>query len=147
MSDHEVRIVYFSSVSNNTERFAEKLDIKNERLPLKRQDPFLYVDYKYCLMLPTYGGGTPQGAVPKQVIKFLNEKSNRDLCVGVIATGNTNFGSAYLLGGKTVAKKLQVPLLYGLEMAGLDTDVTNVQNGLLDFYADYVNGDKKLQMV
>jgi Protein involved in ribonucleotide reduction len=44
----------------------------------------------FYLVTPTYGGGSHKGAdVPKQVIRFLNEESNRKLLRGVIASGNT----------------------------------------------------------
>ncbi len=36
----------------------------------------------YVLIVPTYGGGNIKGAVPKQVIKFLNDRHNRGLCAG-----------------------------------------------------------------
>jgi protein involved in ribonucleotide reduction len=130
-----VRIVYFSSVTENTKKFVDRLGFPAERLPLRRNDPSLTVDYDYVLVIPTYGGGTPEGAVPKQVIKFLNVKSNRDHCLGVIGAGNMNFGEGYLLGAKVAARKLNVPMMYGFELAGLDTDVVKVHNGLTEFFS------------
>jgi protein involved in ribonucleotide reduction len=70
------RLVYFSSVSGNTARFVEKLGQDADRIPLLPSEPFLHADGPYVLVLPTYGGGNGHGAVPKQVIKFLNDEHN-----------------------------------------------------------------------
>ena len=73
-------LVYFSSVSENTHRFVEKLGVPAIRIPLHGR---IEVDEPYVLVLPTYGGGraTPDindgGYVPKQVIAFLNNEHNR----------------------------------------------------------------------
>ena len=97
-------------------------------------DPPLRVDEEYVLVVPTYGGGSVKGAVPKQVIAFLNNPDNRALCRGVIASGNTNFGQAYCLAGDIIAGKLGVPFLYRYELLGTPTDVARVRQGLEDFW-------------
>lgn len=128
------RIVYFSSVSENTRRFVERLDMPARRIPLRRGDEPLHVDEPYVLFTPTYGAGNGQGAVPKQVIRFLNDEQNRSNIRGVVASGNTNFGSAYCLAGKIVARKTKVPYLYGFELLGTTEDVHRVREGLEDFW-------------
>lgn len=128
-------LVYFSSVSGNTARFMEKLGLAARRIPLYAKDDALRVHRPYVLVLPTYGGGNGKGAVPKQVIRFLNDEHNRSLIRGVIAAGNTNFGSAYALAGDVVSAKCQVPLLYRFEVFGTQDDVTVVRNGLETFWA------------
>lgn len=128
-------IVYFSSVSENTHRFVEKLGLTAQRIPLRSKDEPLVVTDEYVLILPTYGGGTTKGgAVPKQVIRFLNDTRNRSLIRGVIAAGNTNFGEAFCLAGEIVAKKCDVPYLYRFELLGTDQDVIRVREGLAQFW-------------
>ena len=127
-------LVYFSSASENTHRFVGKLGFRSARIPLRPKEAPLTVDEEYILLVPTYGGGSVKGAVPKQVIKFLNDSRNRSLCRGVIASGNTNFGEAYCLAGDIIASKLNVPLLYRYELLGTPTDVVRVQEGLEDFW-------------
>ena len=127
-------LVYFSSVSGNTHRFIEKLGLPAERIPLYPKDPFLTVNEPFVLILPTYGGGPSTKAVPKQVIKFLNNEHNRGLLRGVIAAGNTNFGEAYGLAGDIVAQKCGVPHLYRFELFGTEDDVHAVQQGLEKFW-------------
>ena len=127
-------LVYFSSVSENTHRFIERLGIEAQRIPLKPTEPFLRVQDPYVLVLPTYGGGREGGAVPRQVITFLNDARNRSLIRGVIAAGNTNFGAAYCIAGSIISAKCQVPYLYAFELLGTTEDVTRVRDGLGRFW-------------
>jgi protein involved in ribonucleotide reduction len=127
-------LVYFSSASQNTHRFVERLGLEAHRIPLRATEPFLTVDEEYVLVVPTYGGGNQGGAVPRQVIKFLNDAGNRRLCRAVIAAGNTNFGTAYCIAGDIVAAKLGVPYLYRFELLGTAEDVSRVREGLGQFW-------------
>jgi protein involved in ribonucleotide reduction len=127
-------LVYFSSVSGNTARFIEKLGARAVRLPLHPTDPAPVVDEPYVLVTPTYGGGqgrgVEKGAVPKQVIRFLNDEHNRSLIRGVISAGNTNFGEHFCLAGDIISRKCHVPHLYRLEVFGTPEDVERVSAGL-----------------
>lgn len=124
------RLVYFSSTSGNTHRFVQRLGLAADRIPLRPTDPFLVADEPYVLIVPTYGGGNLGGAVPRQVIKFLNDQHNRSLIRGVIAAGNTNFGEAYCIAGRIIAAKCAVPHLYSFELLGTTEDVVRVREGL-----------------
>jgi protein involved in ribonucleotide reduction len=133
-----VRVVYFSSVSENTHRFVQKLGLPAARIPLKGA---IEVDEPFVLILPTYGGGRANGPdpedgsyVPKQVIAFLNNEHNRSLLRGVIAAGNTNFGAEFCYAGDVVARKCKVPYLYRFELMGTVDDVEAVRAGLNDFW-------------
>ena len=130
-------IVYFSSVSENTRRFVDRLDLPAERIPVRAGEDPLRVREPYVLIVPTYGGGNGRGAVPKQVIKFLNDEGNRSLIRGVVAAGNTNFGSAYCIAGNIVARKCRVPHLYNFELLGTTEDVLRVREGLGQFWLQH----------
>lgn len=127
-------LVYFSSVSGNTARFIEKLGKRALRIPLRPTDPPLHVDEPFVLVTPTYGGGVgrgvEKGAVPRQVIRFLNEERNRRHIRGVISAGNTNFGDAFCLAGDIISRKCSVPHLYRIEVFGTPEDVEHVTEGL-----------------
>lgn len=130
-----VNVVYFSSATNNTKRFVEKLGFDSaRRIPLHATEEPLKVTEDYVLICPTYGGGNLKGAVPKQVIKFLNDEENRSHILGVISSGNTNFGTAYCLAGDIIAAKCRVPHMYKFELLGTPVDVTKVREGLEDFW-------------
>lgn len=129
-----MQIVYFSSTSENTHRFVQKLTCVSHRIPLNLQE-HIVVDSEYILICPTYSGGgkntrghvDTRGAVPKQVIHFLNDEHNRKLCRAVIGTGNTNFGDSFALAGPIIAAKVGVPLAYQFELSGTQEDVARVQ--------------------
>lgn len=123
-------LAYFSSVSGNTARFIEKLEMPAVRIPLHSREQSLVLDEPFVLVTPTYGGGNGLGAVPKQVIRFLNDKRNRSLIRGVISAGNTNFGEAFCLAGDIISRKCTVPHLYRLEVFGTPEDVDRVSDGL-----------------
>lgn len=136
--DGPVRLVYFSSVSENTHRFVQKLGQPAIRIPVKGA---IEVQEPYVLILPTYGGGRANGPdpedgsyVPKQVIAFLNNEHNRSLLRGVIAAGNTNFGAEFCYAGDVVSRKCGVPFLYRFELMGTVDDVEAVRAGLNDFW-------------
>ncbi|HSP75052.1 MAG TPA: class Ib ribonucleoside-diphosphate reductase assembly flavoprotein NrdI, partial [Cryobacterium sp.] len=127
-------IVYFSSTSGNTHRFIEKLGRPAARIPIYARDEPLQVSEPYVLVVPTYGGGDNKGAVPKQVIKFLNDEQNRALIRGVIGAGNTNFGTGYCLAGDIIAQKCKVPHMFRFEVFGTPDDVRIVHDGLESFW-------------
>ena len=140
-------IVYFSSVTENTKRFVEKLDFPSRRIPLTRKESPLTVCEPYVLFCPTYGGGAllngkESRPVPKQVITFLNNPDNRKLLRGVIASGNTNFGADYGRAGDIISAKCRVPYLYRFELMGTDEDVAVVNQGLRQFEYDLAHGTK-----
>ncbi|MEV7595981.1 class Ib ribonucleoside-diphosphate reductase assembly flavoprotein NrdI [Kitasatospora sp. NPDC089797] len=128
-------LVYFSSVSENTKRFVERLGLPAVRIPLHpHREPMPRITGPYVLIVPTYGGGERAGAVPKQVARFLNDPANRALLRGVIASGNTNFGADYCLAGRVISAKCGVPELYRFELLGTEHDVRAVREGLQRFW-------------
>lgn len=128
-------LVFFSSVSENTRRFVDRLDRPAVRIPLRpRVEGLIRVTRPFVLVVPTYGGGERAGAVPKQVISFLNDPANRALIRGVITAGNTNFGEHYCLAGPVISVKCQVPELYRFELLGTQRDIEHVNNGLTRFW-------------
>ncbi|XVL45969.1 class Ib ribonucleoside-diphosphate reductase assembly flavoprotein NrdI [Mycobacterium lepromatosis] len=141
-------LVYFSSVSENTHRFVQKLGVPATRIPLHSRIEF---DEPYVLVLPTYGGGRAApdlqacGYVPKQVIAFLNNEYNRALLCGVIAAGNINFGAEFCYAGDVVSRKCGVPYLYRFELMGTEDDVIAVRAGLANFWKEQTCHQSPLQ--
>ncbi|GGG06007.1 protein NrdI [Rhodococcoides trifolii] len=133
-------LVYFSSASENTHRFVQRLQVPATRIPIRSTGGF-QVDSPYVLIVPTYGGGTNHHGrdtnyVPKPVIKFLNDTHNRSLIRAVIAAGNTNFGDSYCFAGDVISQKCNVPFLYRFELMGTPEDVDRVREGLGEFWED-----------
>lgn len=127
-------LVYFSSASGNTARFVARLGLDAARIPISPADEMPDFARPYVLMTPTFADGAGRGAVPKQVIRFLNDPGRRALVRGVIAAGNRNFGATYALAGRVIAEKCNVPLLYSYELAGTEDDIARVRAGLEKFW-------------
>jgi len=127
-------LVYYSSRSENTHRFVQKLGLGGLRLPVGAAAAPPVAREPYVLVLPTFGGHDGKGSVPRPVIHFLNLEANRSLIRGVIASGNTNFGADFCRAGNVVAHKCAVPLLYRFELLGTPEDVANVTKGLERFW-------------
>ncbi|MCY1229137.1 Protein NrdI [compost metagenome] len=127
-------LIYFSSASENTRRFVEKLGRDAARIPLHQREAELVASEPFVLVVPTYGGTDGEGSVPKQVIRFLNNPQNRALIRGVIGAGNTNFGDNYCMAGDIIAFKCQIPHLYRFELMGTPEDVRLVNQGLDKFW-------------
>ncbi|MBB4191374.1 protein involved in ribonucleotide reduction [Rhizobium aethiopicum] len=125
-------IVYYSSRSGNTHRFVAKLGLRAARIPLGAEA--IHIREPYVLISPTYCGDGGKGAVPRQVIRFLNDAENRSNIRGVIAAGNSNFGETYGLAGDVISRKCQVPYLYRFELLGTAEDVANVKDGMGRFW-------------
>jgi len=126
----EPLIVYFSSPTSNTYRFVEKLGFRSIRIPDSSKSIMEAVDRAFVLISPTYAHEDGSNAVPKPVIRFLNNKRNRSLMLGVIGAGNRNFGDTFALAANVISNKCKVPLLYKFELSGTPTDVINVQQGV-----------------
>ena len=121
-------VVYFSSVSENTKRFVEKLGIPSYRIPLPLNEASTYTHERdSVLVTPTYGGGNEGATVPKQVIKFLNNPENRKHIKAVIGGGNTNFGEHFCRAGEIIAAKLGVPMIYRFEITGTPEEVVEAK--------------------
>lgn len=72
---HEPARLLFQQL-RNTQRFIERLGLPAVRIPLNERER-IQVDEPYILIVPSYGGGGTAGAVPRQVIRFLNDEHNR----------------------------------------------------------------------
>ncbi|MDO5032998.1 class Ib ribonucleoside-diphosphate reductase assembly flavoprotein NrdI [Corynebacterium sp.] len=128
-------VVYFSSATENTHRFVEKLGLPSARIPLRLSDEPLTVNEPYVLICPTYGGGASishqnSRPVPRQVIRFLNDEHNRSFIRAVISSGNSNFGGDFGLAGDVISAKCKVPYVYRFELMGTDDDVRICREGL-----------------
>ncbi len=127
-------LVYFSSKSLNTHRFIEKTGLRARRIPLDPQEEMIKVNEPYILVSPTYADAQGGGAVPKQVIRFLNDPENRAYIRGVIAAGNRNFGQYYGYAGNVISARCGVPCFYKFELMGTPDDVEMVRNGVRELW-------------
>lgn len=92
------QLVYFSSSSENTQRFIERLGLPAVRIPLNERER-IQVDEPYILIVPSYGGGGTAGAVPRQVIRFFLTTSTTGRC----------FAALLLLVIATLVRRMAAP--------------------------------------
>lgn len=126
-----IDIVYFSNYSENTKRFAEKLDENTYRIPISTSADSTPVRIRdFVLLVPTYGNGEGRTAIPRQVRYFLNVKENRDLLRGVVGMGNMNFGNNFCKAADLISAKTGVPVIAKVEIFGTQDDVNKVTERL-----------------
>lgn len=126
----EPLIVYYSSSSANTCRFVQNLGIRAIRIPISMKEEMSPISEPYILICPTYADDDGSKAVPKQVIKFLNNPKHRELMLGVVASGNRNFGEMFAYAGTVISRKCNVPVLYRFELSGTPEDIINIKMGV-----------------
>lgn len=135
MLDH---VVYFSSTTENTKRFVEKLELENTRIPLTKKEIMPIVEKPYVLIIPTYGGGASlmgreSHPIMPQIKRFLENDTNVKNLKAVIASGNRNFFEDYCIAGDIISKKYNIPYVYRFELLGTTEDVDIVKQGLKNF--------------
>ena len=126
-----IDIVYFSNYSGNTKRFVEKLNGNITRIPIDTASGGIpLASREFVLFVPTYGGGSENSAIPRQVRRFLNIKENRDLLRGVVGFGNTNFGEHFCKAAEIISRKTGVPIVGRVEIFGTNEDVIKIKERL-----------------
>ena len=119
---HTPLIYYWSSPTGNTAALARKLP--HTTLPIS---PHTHTTQPYILIVPSYD--QPRGGfIPKQVERFLEHNSHN--MIGVIGTGNINFGQHYCQAAKDIAKQYGVPLLARVDMRGNEQDLARITQGI-----------------
>ena len=85
----------------------------------------------YVLMTPTYD--QPRGGfTPKPVQTFLDKHAH--LMVGVIGSGNRNFGDHYCQAAHDISKQFNVPVLWRIEIMGSQEDLAIVDSGMSEHW-------------
>ena len=116
------RWIFYSSKTGNTARLLAQAGLQGARIPRTAEEPQPPVDGPFILVTPSFGDASGKGAVPKAVIRFLNDPAHRQHLQGVVACGDRNFGAAFAQAGDVIAAKCQVPLLWRVEMFGGPSD-------------------------
>lgn len=115
-------LVAYASKTGNVKSFVSKLGqqcditthhIKQENIE-KMNEPFILITYT-----------TGIGKIPEEVSEFLSH--NAHLMIGVVGSGNMNWGSMYCMASVNVATKYDVPLIHRFEMRGMPNDVRIVK--------------------
>lgn len=60
------RLIYFSSISGNTHRFMQKLDLPSLQIPLYAKDEAVHATAPYVLVTPPTAGATATERCPNR---------------------------------------------------------------------------------
>lgn len=111
-------LVVYLSLTGNTRRFIEKLNINS--LELKHTNPLVEVSEDYVVIIPTYSD-----TISNIACDFIDYKNNRNYLKGIIGGGEKNFGRNYIFSAKDVSRKYNTPLIFDFEKSGTNEDVEN----------------------
>jgi protein involved in ribonucleotide reduction len=116
-------IYYYSSSSGLVRSFAERLGRPVFNLA-EREHRVSEADGPWVLLTPSYKSGNDRNdTVPEGVLRFLASDVNRRRMVGVIGSGNRNFGVHYQRACRVVAARSGRPVLFEFELSGTPWDV------------------------
>ena len=116
-------IVYYSRFKN-TEKMLKKLQVEIPAVSISEYDG----KENFVLITPTYG----IGEIPEEVEKFLAVHHVKML--GVISSGNMNWGARFAISGKLISEKYNVPWLYKYELTGNKNDIEKIRKVLFYYY-------------
>lgn len=116
-------VYYYSSSSGLVRSFAEQLGRPVFNLA-EREHRQSEVDGPWVLLTPSYKTGNPlNDTIPEGVRRFLRSPVNRRAMVGVMGSGNRNFGTHYQLAARQIAARSGRPVLFEFEISGTPWDV------------------------
>lgn len=140
MSVRQTPVYYYSSASGLVRSFAERLDRPVLALS-EREHRLSEADGPWVLLTPSYKtGNEANDTIPEAVRRFLRSPVNRRRMVGVIGSGNRNFGRYYQHAARDVAARSGRPVLFEFEIAGTPWDVTECRRILADLDAALAAG-------
>lgn len=122
-----VPVYYYSSVSNLTGRFAEHLAEQTGRAVFNLADPAVRrrdAAGPWVLLTPSYkAGNANEVTLPAPVRAFLRSPDNRRRLIGIIGSGNRNFGVYYQAAARELSTISGRPILFEFELSGTPEDV------------------------
>lgn len=125
-------IYYYSSASGLVRLFAERLGRPVYNLA-EREHRLSEADGPWVLLTPSYKTGNANNdTIPEAVKRFLRKPSNRRLLVGVMGSGNRNFGRFYQKAAREIAEVSGRPILFEFELSGNPWDLTECQRIMAD---------------
>lgn len=109
-------LVVYYSYTNKTENFIDKLRSRGKVRVVKLEEN-TQVHEPFVLITPTYSFGE----IPIPVTEFLKVYGSNLL--GVMSSGNRNWGENFAKAGDIISKQYEVDLIGKFEMYGNEKDV------------------------
>lgn len=116
-------VYFYSSKSGMTKQFA--LALGRPVFDLSDRSVRLSVpDGPWVLLTPSYKTGNENNdTIPEPVKRFLKDPAVRRKMIGVMGSGNRNFGRHYQAAAHDIAKRSGRPMLFEFELQGTQWDV------------------------
>lgn len=108
-------MIAYTSRTGNVRYIISKLNLPSIEI---KEDTLL--DKMYILLTFTDGLGN----IPPLVEAFLER--NHELCQGVIASGNTNFGTNFCGSADKISEQYGIPIIHKIDLRGTPKDYTYV---------------------
>ena len=91
----------------------------------------------YVLMTPTYAGHPDKGGyLPSAVKHWLSGQAEQRYLVGVIGTGDINWGEEFCAAADEISRTHDVPVLHRIDRWGNEDDYTTINEGLDKHWAE-----------
>ena len=112
-------------MTGNVRAFVKKLNKLNESMTtLELENGKEVVSDNYILITHTTG----KGEMPPKLVEFLKNKINAEKCLGVIGSGNKNWGSNFCKGAYLASNIVARPVYHTFELKGNESDVMKVNS-------------------
>jgi protein involved in ribonucleotide reduction len=136
----QVPVYFYSSKSGMVKLFAQNL--ARPVFDLGDRDIRSTVpDGPWVLLTPSYKtGNADNDTLPEPVKRFLRNPEVRRKMVGVMGSGNRNFGAHYQAAAREIAKKSGRPMLFEFELQGTQWDVEDARKILEELDLEIYRG-------
>lgn len=133
----QVPVYFTSSASGMVRQFATRLGRPVFDLA-ERQIRQSVPAGPWVLLTPSYKTGNPSNdTLPEPVRRFLREPMTRRRLVGVMGSGNRNFGAHYQAAARQIARASGRPILLEFELQGTPWDVEAARDILAELDERY----------
>ena len=132
-----IPVYFYSSKSGMVRLFAERLQrpIFDLGVPEVRHS---VPEGPWVLLTPSYKTGNPDNdTIPEPVRRFLRDPVTRRHLVGIMGSGNRNFGQYYQAACRQIAKASGRPVLFEFELQGTPWDVEEAKAILAQLDASF----------
>jgi len=110
-------MIAYLSLSGNVRKFVERVGMKS--VEIDYSNPLTEVNDDFILIIPSY-----DDEITQLISEFVEYKNNLKHLVGVVGSGNINFGEdGYCFNAVEISKKYSKPLLFKFEYEGTDDDI------------------------
>ena len=130
---HDPHVFYWSQQgSRGTQHVASHLHCPTT--PITRDTP--PPTGPYAIMTPTYAGHPDKGGyIPGPVNHWLTNEQTQHYLIGVIGTGDINWGEKFCAAADEISNTHDVPVLYRVDRWGNEDDYAAINAGLAQHWA------------